>query len=195
MLQRLKELKEMIENDCWKKNQIALIEEIIATEEENVRKQCAKNNKASNSRTACMQLLNNKINKNRPVLQKAKQLENGKIVLTDSYRLYVLNDNYNCLPLNDEEKDGKYPNVDCILNKAGKENEITLPLIEELKFLKKTKEEFIDLPNDEKYKMSVDFILNMYGILGQKITVYNNQRNIYVINDKKEIGILMKAIK
>ena len=195
MLQKLKELKQMIIEEKWKQNQIAAIDEIITMEEEKIRKETAKNNKATNSRVACMQILNSRICKQRPVLSKAKELSDGKIVLTDSYRLFLLNSNYNCLPLNDEEKDGKYPNVDGILKCASKINQITLPSIEELKFLKKTKEEFIDLPDDEKYKMSVDFVLNMYGILGKNITVYNNIKNIYIINDKNEVGILMKAFK
>lgn len=152
---------------------------------------------------ACLDIL--KAQKNRPILQKAI-IRNGKLELTDCYRLVSFNkSDYVEIPTHTDKETSSYPPFETILNQARKNDiEITLD-IEEIrnkykicKTLNKVdKEKFENLAynvyydKDREYKIyaSLEFLNNMLDIFSQekefkvKVNSYYNTKPILFESD------------
>lgn len=131
---------------------------------------------------ACLDIL--KVQKSRPILQKAV-IRNGKLELTDGYRLVNFNkSDYVEIPTHNEEETSRYPSFDILMRDTRKNDiEITLD-IEEIrnkykiyKTLNKVdKEKFENLAynvyydKDREYKIyaSLEFLNNMLDIFSQE---------------------------
>lgn len=190
MLDKLKKLKEIIPVSSDGVI-MSLVDELIELEQERIRKQLAKDNKCLNGYNSCMKVLKSKTTKTRPVLQKAKELKDGKIVFTDSYQLYMLNDNRYNLPLHDNSVN--YPNIEPLIPNTFNWEIVDLP---ELLFVKFAIEDKVNLRVGESI-VDPKLVLNAYSILGNKLTCYwySVNKPLKLINDKGEIGVILPLRK
>ena len=190
MINKLKKIKEKILTDT-EDSLLKCVDELIEMEQERIRKQLAKDSKCLKSYNACMKVLKNKCNKIRPILQKAKQFEDGSVVFTDGYQLYWLKDNRYNLPVHDEPN--TYPNVDPLIPRTYLGEEIELP---ELWVVKQYVAEKTNLPLGQCL-VAPKFLLNAYSILGEKLTgyYYGVNRPIKLVNKDDEIGVILPIRK
>lgn len=195
-------------NYILEKNNQTIREKLLQFKEE-IEIEIMQDNNSNKNKTlksvakACLDIL--KVQKARPILQKAV-IRNGKLELTDSYRLVSFNkSDYVEIPTHTEEETSRYPSFDIIMRDTRKNDiEITLD-IEEIrnkykiyKTLNKVdKEKFENLAynvyydKDREYKIyaSLEFLNNMLDIFSQekefkvKVNSYYNTKPILFESD------------